>query len=269
MKKLKFTTLVAGSAMLLGSGASQASVVDGDLLTGSAVTTAWQNCDGSDLIEEDDNQFDVEHLEGSGCVYRETPAVAGEEYKMTCGVSSSKYSSITLAFLNDAGETLADDTTEIFEDVDGGAYSVTLTSPAGTTVAAVGVYGLEGSGFQDCTLLQSDPAPEPVDGSISGVAWFDENGDSQRAAGENIIPSTPVSIYLGDVLVEQLTTDLDGSYYFGGLDVDVCYTVQFLPADPTLMFGAAGGDNAIANEGSTLELCPTLAIRFSTTCHAT
>lgn len=44
--------------MLLISGALQ-TVITGDLLTGNAVTTAWQNCDGSDLISEDNNQFDV------------------------------------------------------------------------------------------------------------------------------------------------------------------------------------------------------------------
>ena len=256
MKKNNFTTLVASSALLLVSGAVQA-VVTGDLLTGNTVTTAWQNCDGSDLISENDSQYDPGHLEGSGCVYRETPAQAGDQYKMTCGVSSFKYSSITLAFLNDAGDTLATDTTEIYEDVQGGAYSVTLTAPAGSTVAAVGVYGLEGSGFQDCTLLLDNPTPEPVDGSIAGVAWFDADENSQRETAENLIPSTPVSIYLGEQLVEELVTGLDGSFYFGGLDVDVCYTVQFSPADPTLQIGASGGDNAIANNGATLEICPT------------
>lgn len=242
--------------MLLISGALQA-VITGDLLTGNAVTTAWQNCDGSDLISEGNDQFDIAHLEGSGCVYRETAAVEGEQYNMTCGVSSSKYSSITLAFLNDAGDTLATETTEIYEDVQGGAYSVSLTAPLGTTIAAVGVYGLEGSGFQDCTLLLDNPTPEPVDGSISGIAWFDADENSQRANSENLIPSTPVSVFLGTELVEQTETGLDGSYYVGGLDVGVCYTVQFLPTDPTLTFTAAGGDNSAVNNGATLDLCPT------------
>ena len=249
-------TLMAGSAMLLASGTSSA-VITGDLLTGSAVTTAWQNCDGSDLISEADSQFDPGHLLGSGCVYRETAAQAGEQYKLTCGVTSSKYSSITLAFLNDAGETLATETTEIYEDVQGGAYSVELTAPVGTTIGAVGVYGLEGSGFQDCTLLLDNPTPAPVDGSIAGVVWFDADENSQRENTENLIPSTPVSIFQGTQLVEQTETGLDGSFYFGGLDVGVCYTVQFLPADPTLQFGATGGDNAIAADGTTLEICPT------------
>ena len=256
MNKRNFTSLMAGGVLLLGSGALQA-VVSGDLLTGNAVTTEWQNCDGSNLIDEGSDQFDPSHLEGSGCVYRETPAQAGDQYKMTCGVSSFKYSSITLAFQNGVGETLATETTEIFEDTQGGAYSVTLTAPADTTVAAVGIYGLEGSGFQDCTLLLDNPEPTPVDGSISGVAWFDANDDAQRDNSESLIPSTPVSVFLGDVLVEQTVTDLDGSYYVGGLDVGACYTVQFSAADPTLTFATAGGDNAAVNEGSTLDVCLT------------
>ena len=256
MNKRNFTTLVAGSAMLLMSGASQA-VVSGDLLTGSSVTTGWQNCDGSDLIEEGDDQFDPSHLAGSGCVYRETPAQAGETYKMTCGVSSYKFSSLTLAFLNNSGETLATQSTQIFEDVQGGAYSVTLEAPAGTTIAAVGVYGLEGSGFQDCTLLLDNPAPTPVDGSIAGVAWFDVDENSVRAATESVIPSTPVSIFLGSTLVDQAETDLNGEYYFGGLDVGQCYTIRFSPADPTVTFAAASGDNDAVSNGSTLDICPT------------
>lgn len=245
--------------MLLVSGGSHA-VITGDLLTGNAVTTAWQNCDGSDLISEDDSQFDPTHLEGSGCVYKETAAQAGDQYKMTCGVSSLKYSSITLAFLNTAGDTLATETTEIYEDVQGGAYSVMLTAPVGSTLAAVGVYGLEGSGFQDCTLLLNNPPAAPVDGSISGSAWFDADENSLRANSENLIPSTPVSVFLGAQLVEQSVTGLDGSYYFGGLDVGVCYTVRFSPTDPTLTFTAAGGDNSAVSNGTTLEICPTQEI---------
>lgn len=256
MQIRKFTPFVAGSAMLLATGVLQA-VITGDLLTGTAVTTAWQNCDGSDLISEDDSQFSPTHLQGSGCVYRETAAQADDRYKMTCGVSSLKYSSITLAFLNNAGDTLNTQTTEIYEDVEGGAYSVTLTAPADTTTAAVGVYGLEGSGFQDCTLLLDNPPPAPVDGSITGVAWFDANENSQRENSENLIPSTPVSVLMGAKLVAQSVTGLDGSYYFGGLDVGECYTVQFLSTDPTLKFAAAGGDNSADTSGTTLELCPT------------
>lgn len=256
MNKRNFTSLAVGSFMLLVTSHSHA-VVSGDLLTGNSVTTGWQNCDGSDLIEEGDEAYDPSHLEGSGCVYRETSAVAGETYKMTCGVSSYKFSSLTLAFLNNSGETLATESTQIFEDVQGGAYSVTLAAPAGTTVAAVGVYGLEGSGFQDCTLLLDNPAPTPVDGSIAGFVWFDADGDLTRTPTENLIPSTPVSIYLGDTLVEQSQTDLNGSYYFGGLDVGQCYTVRFSPADPTITFATAGGDNDAVSNGSTLDLCPT------------
>ena len=183
--------------------------------------------------------------------------MAGDRYKFTCGVSSFKYSSMTLDFQNDAGEKLATGTTEIFEDVQGGAYTVIETAPAGATIAAVGIYGLEGSGFQDCTLLLETPVPTPVDGSISGMAWFDENGDALRANTESVVPSTPVSLFLGATSIAQAETGLDGGYYFGGLDLGACYRLQFAPADPTLAFTAAGNDNAPGSDGFTQDLCLT------------
>ena len=231
-------------------------MVSGDLLTNSSATTAWQNCVGSGLITGTAETFDPSHLEGAGCVYRETPAAAGDQYKYTCGVSSFKYSSMTLAFHDESGDTLASETTEIFEDTQGGAYSVTLTAPEGTTIAAVGIYGLEGSGFQNCTLLLDNPAPTPVDGSITGLVWFDQDENMQRSNAENLIPATPVSLYLGDELIAQTHTDLVGAYYFGSLNLGSCYRLQFEPADPTLTFTTSGGDNDVGVDGFTAEICP-------------
>ena len=151
-----------GFALL--SSASLKAIVSDNLLTNDADTTAWQNCEGSNVITDDPDQFDPGHLENSGCAYRETPATPGLTYKMTCGVSSFKYSSITLAFHSEDGETLESKTTEIYEDTRGGAYSVELVAPANTSFAAVGIYGLEGSGFQDCTLFSDDGDMGPEDG---------------------------------------------------------------------------------------------------------
>lgn len=241
----------------MSTAASQASVVSGNLLTSTAVTTPWQNCDGSDLIGDAADAFDPSHLDGAGCVFRETAAEPQQQYKLTCGVSSLKYASMTLSFLNDDGTTLAEETTEIFENVQGGAYSATLMAPAGTTTAAIGIYGLHGTGFQDCTLLLDNPVVIPVDGSISGLVWFDEDGDATKAATESVIASSPVSLFLNDVLVSEMVTDLDGSYYFGGLDVDQCYTLKFDAADPTLTFTSSGGDNAADSTGATAPICLT------------
>jgi len=257
MNKVSIMSCIVGGLTLMASTTLHA-VVAGNLLTNDTLTTGWQNCEGSDLVGDSADSFDPSHLNGAGCVYRETAAEAGQQYKMTCGVSSFKYSSITLAFLDANDATLAEQTTEIFENVDGGAYSVTLTAPAGSVTAAVGIYGLEGSGFQDCTLLLDNPPPAPVDGSIGGLAWFDQNEDSVRDASEGIIPATPVSIYLGTTRIGEMETGLDGAFYFGGLDTDQCYIVKFEPADPTLTYATAGSDNAIADAaGATLDICLT------------
>lgn len=263
MKRIKILTRLlcwgGGGAMLMASAASQA-IVAGDLLTNANGTTDWQNCAGSDVVTAATDQFDPAHLENSGCAYRETPIEAGTIYKMTCGISSFKYSSMTLAFLNDNGDTLASETTEIYEDSNGGAYSVTATAPAGATIGAVGIYGLAGSGFQDCTLLSVNPVPEPEDGSIAGATWFDLNADTQQGNGESMIGGTPVSLLLNGAVIAQTQTDNDGAYYFGGLDLGECYRVQFLPADPTVAFTAAGGDNDAVISGGTLDICLTAAV---------
>lgn len=233
------------------------SLVSNDLLTGNVDTSPWQNCTGSDLIS-DSQDFDPSLLDGSGCVFRETPIVAGEEYRLTCGVYSFKYSSITLAFLNDQGETLATQTTDIFEDVEGDAYSVTLTAPAAATTGAVGIYGLAGSGFQDCTLFPTAPPVAAVDASIAGEVWADVNRDGLNGPGEVPIAASPVQLFFGDTLVDEVLSNDQGDYYFGGLDPEQCYTVRFLSADTTLEYTLAGGDNdVVTSNGLTNEVCPT------------
>lgn len=258
-KNLIFQTpiSVAGcAALMLLSPVAQA-IVGNNLLTSSQQTTPWQSCDQAGIEIDDQDTFDAAHLENEGCAYRETPVVAGQAYTLTCGVSSFKYSSLTLAFLNDAGTTLATQTTEIQEDVQGGAYSVSLVAPSGATIGAVGIYGLEGSGFQDCTLLADIPNPPPEDGSIAGTAWFDENSDTNQDNSEQPIPLTPVSLVGPNGVVDTTETDSNGDYYFGGLDVGQCYSVVFGIADVTLTFTGAGGDNSIVSDGQTAQLCPT------------
>ena len=157
---------------------------------------------------------------------------------MTCGVSVVKFASITLAFLDPTDTvTLATRSTEIHEDGKG-AHSVTLQAPPNAGLAAIGIYGEPGSGFQDCVLIDSTPPAEPTKGSISGITWFDENGDSLYTSSEAAIHGTSVALNLNGTVVGQTTTDKDGSYYFGHLDVDACYTCLLYtspsPRDATL-----------------------------------
>jgi len=250
MKRLLSLPLVAGLASIgsLAFTTPATAVVVGDLLTNSSQTTAWQDCANSNGI------VDPTLLDAGGCAYRSTPIEAGNIYKLTCGVTTTKYSSITLAFLDGNDVTVATETTEIFEDATG-AYSVTLAAPAGAVTAAVGIYGEHGSGFQDCVLVVANPPPQPTDGSISGTAWFDANGDGILDASEAVIPNTPVSIFQNGALVSQMMTGLDGAYNFGGLDIDQCYNVLFEVADATLQFTVASGDNDAGSTGATPNVC--------------
>lgn len=239
--------------LLLGIGASETllasqDIVQDDLLTSSNVTTPWQVC-GVDSLA-----LDVSLLDAGGCAYRTTPAEPGVTYKMTCGITVVKYASITLAFLDADDNTLASDTVEVAEH-QSGAWSVTLPSPAGTATAAIGVYGETGSGFQDCVLIDATPDPGPTNGSIAGSTWFDEDGDSVFGGGESTVAGSPVTLFFNGAQLAQTTTTADGSYYFGSLDLDACYTVTFGAADNTVQLGVPGGDNDAGAGGSTGDIC--------------
>ncbi len=223
-------------------------LVSDDLITGSSFTTPWQVCTTDSLA------VDVTLLDAGGCAYRETPATPGATYKMSCGVFPAKFSSITLAFLDENDVTLATETTAIADDV-AGLYSVELQAPANTATAAIGIYGEEGSGFQDCVLIDTTPVPEPTKGSISGVTWLDENADSILDATDSRIAGTPVSLIVNSQVFAQTTTNAEGEYTFGDLDVDACYIVSFMPVDPTLQFGQTGGDNDADASGQTAPVC--------------
>jgi len=106
-------------------------------------------------------------------------------------------------------------------------------------------------------LVDAQPMPEPTKGSISGVTWFDDNGDSMFDSAESIITGTPVTLNFNGNVLEQTETDADGSYYFGNLDVDACYTIAFGVADSTVEIGASGGDNDAGANGITQDICLT------------
>jgi len=246
-------------SFLVALSASAQDIVSTNLLTNSQETTPWQSCDVAGIEITDPGTFDPSLLANEGCAYRETPAEPGQSYTFTCGVSSFKYSSLTLAFLDDAGNTLDSQLTDVFEDVNGSARSASLVSPPGTTIAAVGIYGLEGSGFQDCTLLTSNIVNGPEDGSISGMTWYDRNSDTQKDPDESLIPSTTVVLLLNGMVVDETVSNSEGTYYFGGLDLDLCFTLQFTSADPALTFTSTGGDSQADTNGSTTEFCPSEA----------
>jgi len=248
--RYKMSMGLGAAGLLLASTATASNLVQDDLLTSASGTSPWQEC-GTDATG-----IDVSAVGDGSCAYRSTPAEPGITYKMTCAVTSIKYSSITLSFLDADDNTLAEDTVDIFENVSG-PYSVTLQSPAGTTTAAIGIYGEHGSGFQDCVLVDVTPAPEPTKGSIAGVTWFDEDLDSMLSASEDLITGTRVDLIVNGAAVDTTTTGADGAYYFGNLDVDACYTIAFFAADATIELGQQGGDNDANASGLTSEICLT------------
>ncbi len=252
VSQLNAIRYITASLFVISANSSYA-LIDDNLLTQSKTTTPWQQCD-TDAVG-----IDVTNLNVSGCAYRQTEATAGITYKMTCGVSAFKYSSITLAFLDAADVTLASETTEI-NGHESGAYSVTLQAPAGTASAAVGIYGEPGSGFQDCVLVDATPTPEPTEGSISGISWFDANEDSLLESAERRISGTNVALQSNGNTIDLTTTKADGSYYFGNLDVDQCYTIEFKSADATLQLGTVGGDNDASANGVSADICLTDAV---------
>lgn len=242
--------VVSGAGLLFTLPVVAQSIVHDDLLTASNRTTAWQQCDTDSVA------IDVTSLDESACAYRTTPAEPGITYSMTCGVQVSDYASITLAFLDEDYDTLATDTTDILKNRSG-THSVTLDSPDGTVYAAVGIYGEPGSGFQDCVLINGVPPPQPTKGSISGGTWFDEDGDTLFGTSENRITGSLITLSVDGQVLRQTRTDAEGSYYFGNLDIGVCYTITFGAGDATLQGGALGGDNDVVSNGTTGDICLT------------
>lgn len=243
--------ITSGCLVCATAGASDpGTVVVDDLLTSSNLTSAWQACSTDSLA------IDVTNLDAGGCAYRTTPVVAGVTYKMSCGISVSKYASITLSYLDADDVTLDSDTTEVFEHTSG-VYSVALQAPVNAVTAAIGIYGESGSGFQDCVLIDDEPVTLPTKGSISGTTWFDESEDSVFDSNESVITSTPVTLLFEGQNLDQTITNADGAYTFSNLDVAACYNVSFGVADSTVELGAVGADNSATITGATDEICLT------------
>ncbi len=248
-------SLTIGASVLAGAGmftttTNASSLVVDDLLTSSNLTTPWQECG------TDSTAIDVANLDAGGCAYRTTPVEPGVTYSVTCGINVYKAASITLAFLDANDVTLDKQVTEILEHTSG-AFTATLQAPAGTVTAAIGIYGEAGSAFQDCALVDATPLPEPTKGSIAGSTWFDENKDSVFDGVESVITGTPVTLNFAGNALAQTTTNANGQYYFGNLDVDACYTVSFGAVDSTVELGVAGSDNDAAANAETAEICLT------------
>ena len=103
------TWVVPGTlgSLLLLSPSFATDIVSDDLITSSRFTTPWLVCDSDSVA------VDVTTLDAGGCAFRTAPAQAGVTYSMSCGVTVSKFASITLAFLDADDNTLATRSTEV------------------------------------------------------------------------------------------------------------------------------------------------------------
>lgn len=85
-------------------------------------------------------------------------------------------------------------------------YSATVTQPLAVTVAANTVSAGNNLGYG-------------LNGSISGIAYNDVNGDGVKQAGEPVFANVVVSRYtVGDVLIDSYTTDASGQYIFKNIN---------------------------------------------------
>lgn len=237
---MKLTMYFCSSAVavLLLSAAklNAATLVDNDLLSTSTLGTGWQECGtGNEVV-------DLTSIGGGGCAYHEFPANPDTEYVLTCAGTSTKYASITLAFSDENFNSLISDSREILDE-SSGSYSVTLTSPANTVYGAVGIYAEHGSSFQDCVVIESQPQTQPTLGSIAGNVWFDENGDSVSDAVETPLATSIVNLMQGGSVIASTNTDASGDYYFGQLNLDQTYIVEFIPLDASLQLSPQANDS--------------------------
>ena len=101
----------------------------------------------------------------------------------------------------------------------GGTY-LALYSKFGTHLSANGSFEQWGPGF--------DKGPATQESSISGIAFFDYNGNKIYEAGSDAVAQNyAVSLIINGVVAQTVTTDSNGRFTFTvSLDASAQYTVQ-------------------------------------------
>lgn len=225
-------------------------VVEGNLLTGSSQNAEWLTCGSKQ------ESVNISSLGESNCAFREVRAFPDVEYRLSCGVTPVDYASMTLNFLDSDYNELSSQVRELAGGASG-AYSITMTAPKGTAMAAVTVYGEDGTGFQDCSLVNASGTQPLSEWTIKGFAWLDLNADSEYQEGEFGASGINVNLFVGDNHIAQTTTDIYGGYNFPGLSAENCYVVKFESADNAISFGDQGGISVVDASGRSSEICPT------------
>jgi len=124
-----------------------------------------------------------------------------------------------------------------FQILEPGLYRVNETDPPGwnsTTPGLVNVT-IEQLAGQEIEVYFGDkeiedggppdgvepPDEEPEETMIHGVVYNDANRNGERDPSETGIEGVTVRLYMGESLVDETTTETDGSYKFGDLDPGV------------------------------------------------
>jgi hypothetical protein len=130
-----------------------------------------------------------------------------------------------------------------------GSYTVTVTTPSGYQPSP------SNSGSLNFTNLPSQ-AVQNADfgyyrpGTISGIAFFDANGDSLANSGEPRMRDVTVKLIdSSNTVVGTRTTDTSGAYTFTGI-LPGNYTVRFTNPDTTNYEFITGGDSDVTTAGN-------------------
>ena len=125
---------------------------------------AWASCSTPANSNISDGGL---HMSGNSCVYQTVPAIAGDDYTLTCDSSANtNYAEATLVMLDSNFNTI-DEQTVVIENAKAGSNSSFLTAPAGTTYAAATLYSEGEIVHYGCSLKNTTdpvtpPAPSPT-----------------------------------------------------------------------------------------------------------
>ena len=170
---------------------------------------------------------------------------------------------VPVTLLDEFGDEVATTETDaqgeyLFDDVDGGDYTVVFEPTMAVTTADVGADdtvdsdGVEVAVTLDRDRLDIDLGLVPT--SIGDFVWLDENGNGLQDGGEPGVPGVDVKLLQNGVELAATQTDDSGIYGFSSLLPGV-YTVVFEPsAEYDFTQGNVGQDDSLDSDGASIDV---------------